>query len=435
MGIREQLHEAFDGQDFSNDALLARVVTQLDSSRRADSHQWAAAIAVILTITLVATLLVARAARDASHGAPTPSGQISKCLLTHTTTPSSGGHGSITEYPVPADLDPLVDITRGPDGSLWLGGYATNAPNAMIVKLTTSGVFTEYRVPTANTFIGGITTGPDGNIWFTETHLDPGGPASGPRHGNVAKVAKLTTSGTFTEYSVPGSAAELGGIITGADCNLWVIDSGANEVLKVSTSGSLTEYATPSALSHPEAITAGPDGAVWFTESSAAKVARVTTSGHITEFPLPTTGDSFQYWPSGLTAGPDGNLWLTEKGNWLGGGPGRVARLSTSGVFSAYDIPTTKVAPGLHLLREAGPSTIAAGPDGNLWFSVSWNLDSVTTAGVFSQYIVPAPDGHFGSVYQMTAGPDGAVWFTGRDITNDRPLVGKVVFKAASSSS
>lgn len=435
MGIREQLHEAFDGQDFSNDTLLARVATQLDSSRRADSHQWAAAIAVMLTVTLIATLLVARAARDRSHGAPTPSGQISKCLPTHNTSPSSGGQGSITEYPVPADLAYLSDITGGPDGSLWLAGQATNAPNAMIVKLTTSGAFTEYRVPTANTDIGGITTGPDGNIWFTETHLYPGGPASGPRHVNVAKVAKLTTSGTFTEYSIPGSVAELGRITTGADCNLWVIDSGANEVLKVSTSGSLTEYAIPSALSQPEAITAGPDGALWFTEQAAAKVARLTTSGHITEFPLLATGDTSEYRPSGIAAGPDGNLWLTEESTWQpGGGSGRVARLSTSGVFSAYGVPTTKVAPGLPLLRDTGPSNITAGPDGNLWFSVLWNLDSVTTAGVFSQYIVPAPDGHFSNVYSMTAGPDGAVWFTGRDITNGRPLVGKVVVKAASSS-
>ncbi|HVD46627.1 MAG TPA: hypothetical protein VNG70_05025 [Candidatus Limnocylindria bacterium] len=432
MGIREQLHDAFDGQDFSNDALLARVATQLDSSRRANSHQWAAAIAVMLTITLVATLLVARAARDRSHGAPTPSGRISQCLPAHNTSPTPGVRGSITEYPVPADLRYLSDITAGPDGSLWLIGQGTNAPNGMIVKLTTSGAFTEYPVPSANTYLGGITTGPDGNIWFTETYI--GGPASEPPQVNVGKVAKLTTSGKFTEYRVPGTVAELGGITTGADCNLWVTDSGSNEILKVSTSGSVTEYAIPSADSQPETITPGPDGALWFTEYSAAKVARVTTSGHITEFPLPAKGDSFAYRPGGLASGPDGNLWVTEVGTWPGGGPGQVARLSTSGVFTTYVVPATKLAPGLSLLRDTGPGKITAGPDGNLWFSVLWNLDSVTTAGVFTQYIAPAPDGHFSNVYSMTAGPDGAVWFTGRDITNGRPLVGKVVVKAASSS-
>jgi virginiamycin B lyase len=432
MGIREQLHDAFDGQDFSNDALLARVATQLDSSRRADRPQWAAAIAVMLTITLVATLLVARAARDRSHGAPTQSGGITECLPTHNTRPSSGVHGSITEYPVPSDLTYLADITAGPDGSLWLIGQATNPPNSVIVKLTTSGAFTEYPVPSANSHLGGITTGPDGSIWFTETYI--GGPASEPPQVNVGKVAKLTTSGKFTEYRVPGTVAELGGITTGADCNLWVTDSGSNEILKVSTSGSITEYAIPSADSQPQAITAGPDGALWFTEYYAAKVARITTSGHITEFPLPAAGDSFGYRPSGLASGPDGNLWVTEVGTWPGGGPGQVARLSTSGVFTAYGVPTTKLAPGLSLWRDMGPQTITAGPDGNLWFSVLWNLDSVTTAGVFSQYIVTAPNGKVSEVYSMTAGPDGAVWFTGGDSTNPRPLVGKVVVKAAASS-
>src|SRR6266566_536172 len=103
MGIRDELHAAFDGQAFSGEALLARVAVQLDASPRARNHHWATAIAVLLTITLVATLLVVRAERG-SRGAQNQGGPINKCLPAHKTSPSGEGHRSITEYTVPADL-------------------------------------------------------------------------------------------------------------------------------------------------------------------------------------------------------------------------------------------------------------------------------------------------------------------------------------------
>jgi hypothetical protein len=37
-----------------------------------------------------------------------------------------------------------------------------------IARVTTSGVFTEYEVPTAFGNPPGIAVGPDANIWFTE---------------------------------------------------------------------------------------------------------------------------------------------------------------------------------------------------------------------------------------------------------------------------
>ena len=446
MGIREELHDALDGQAFSSEAILARVATQLDSSRRTHNDRLAVAIAVMLTVALVATLFAARAVRDANHEAPNSVGAASKCVPDLKRSSISGGRPHITEYAVPADLTGLGSITAGADGNLWLVGYAGVAPNILIVKLTTSGTFAEYRVPTANTYIGGITAGPDGNLWFTQNPLaTSAAPASGarqsrPGHVDTAKVVRLTTSGSFTEYAVPTIGDKLGGITTGPDCNLWVADSGANAIMKMTTSGNVTEYAIPSPDSYPSAITAGPDGALWFTEAGkgkigeTGKVGRVTILGAITEFPLPPSGSSWGYRPTGIAAGPDGNLWITEYGNWPGGGPGRVAKLTTSGAFTEYNVPTTKLAPGLSLMRDMGPNYLAAGPDGKLWFSNFWNLDSVTTKGIFSQYVIPAPEGHFSQVYAIAAGPDGALWFTGSILfdesnsTTQRPLVGKMTF-------
>ena len=69
--------------------------------------------------------------------------------------------------------------------------------------------------------------------------------------------------------------------------------------------------------------------------------------GGITEFPVPTTGSQ----PSSITAGPDGNLWFTENAN-------RIGRITTSGVATEYPIPTPQSYPG----------GITSGPDANVWF-------------------------------------------------------------------
>jgi virginiamycin B lyase len=54
-------------------------------------------------------------------------------------------------------------------------------------------------------------------------------------------------------------------------------------------------------------------------------------------------------------------------------------------------------------------SGITAGPDGALWFTeFHWKIVRVTTDGVFTEYPVPT-GGHPESI---TAGPDGALWFT-----------------------
>lgn len=62
-------------------------------------------------------------------------------------------------------------------------------------------------------------------------------------------------------------------------------------------------------------------------------------------------------------------------------------------------------------------NSMTAGPDGALWFTES-NTDStvnkigrVTTAGVFTEYPVPQSSGFQGMSYAITPGPDGNLWF------------------------
>jgi len=53
------------------------------------------------------------------------------------------------------------------------------------------------------------------------------------------------------------------------------------------------------------------------------------------------------------------------------------------------------------------PQGITAGPDGALWFTKDRGIGRITTAGVITEYptVNTAPT-------QITAGPDGELWFT-----------------------
>ena len=68
---------------------------------------------------------------------------------------------------------------------------------------------------------------------------------------------------------------------------------------------------------------------------------------------VPNTG--LQNTPWAIAAGPDGNLWFTE----YGGGVGKIGRITTTGAITEYATPTAL----------SGPWAIAAGPDGNMWFT------------------------------------------------------------------
>jgi streptogramin lyase len=124
----------------------------------------------------------------------------------------------------------------------------------------------------------------------------------------------------------------------------------------------------------------------------ATGLAGIARGQVITEFPVPTANSL----PNGIAAGPDGNLWFTEQsGNKIG-------RITTASVFTEFTVPTVN----------SSPYGIAAGPDGNLWFTESNNggnkIGKVTTAGVFTEFTIPTVDSRPNGI---AAGPDGNVWF------------------------
>jgi sugar lactone lactonase YvrE len=222
-----------------------------------------------------------------------------------------------------------------------------------VAKVTTSGVVTEYTIPTANSGPLGIAEGPDGNMWFTE--------------GSANRVANVTIAGVFTEYVVPRADSGPYGIAAGPDGNIWFTESGTyvqgtevftGAVAKVTTSGVFNEYIVPTPSAVPQDIAAGPDGNLWFTETAAYKIGKVTTSGVFTEYEAGAANESAPpalraSSPLGIAAGPDRNLWFVDLTS------DKVGKITPLGVVTKYAIPTAN----------STPLGIAAGPDRSLWFT------------------------------------------------------------------
>jgi len=111
----------------------------------------------------------------------------------------------------------------------------------------------------------------------------------------------------------------------------------------------------------------------------------------IAEYALPAQNDG----PTGIAAGADGALWFTAEGT------NKIGRITIGGSVKEFPVPTPISA----------PVGIAAGPDGALWFTelVGDQLGRITTSGALSEYSLPTKDAQ---PQGIAAGPDGAVWFT-----------------------
>jgi len=114
----------------------------------------------------------------------------------------------------------------------------------------------------------------------------------------------------------------------------------------------------------------------------------------IEEFPVPTPGSSPQF----IAAGPDGNLWFTESS------ADRIGRISPGGVIVEFPLPSSG----------SEPWRITTGPDGALWFTelLGNRIGRISVEGQISEFSIPTPKS---LPFGIVAGPDGALWFTERE--------------------
>lgn len=131
--------------------------------------------------------------------------------------------------------------------------------------------------------------------------------------------------------------------------------------------------------------------------AAAVGLAGNARSQTFTEFVIPTGTNA----PLGIAAGPDGNMWFTENPFSLGGrGPNdsRIGRITPAGVITEFALPGSG--------RLSGP--IVAGADGALWFGEDGKIGRITTAGAITELTLPIVSS---TILGIAAGPDGNLWF------------------------
>ena len=312
------------------------------------------------------------------------------CVVSAATT-------TLTEFSLPANSQP-GQITVGPDGNLWFTVSGGNGNK--IGRITPAGVITQFSVPTVNGVPAGITAGPDGNLWFTENGVG----------GN--KIGRITLAGVITEFNVPTANGFPAGITAGPDGNLWFTELAGKKIGRITPAGEISEFSLPTANFEPVGITAGPDGNLWFIERSgsfvdppvnAGMIGQITPAGVIREFSLPT---AHTLPTGGITAGADGNLWFAETTVGFGLVVFKIGQITPAGVIREFTI----------LINSGFGGDVTVGPDGNLWSNLVPNnpldgfITRMTSAGVITQFATP-PTSRC-CLRAITAGPDGALWFT-----------------------
>jgi streptogramin lyase len=264
--------------------------------------------------------------------------------------------GVITQFDLPAIVGGPSSITSGPDGNIWITTNALGQGRQdWIVRLGRDGAVTQFPAGAGSgdfsTGPQGITPGPDGNLWFTEFWAN--------------RIGRMTPVGALTEFPIPTVESGPRGIVAGRDGNLWFVESHFNHtgVARITTAGVVTEYSLGgSALDQlqPTDIVAGQDGNLWLNQTHPSapqgEIVRVTPDGTLKVFAMPKGTR-----PSGMASGPDGNIWFTD---WS---ENRIGRMSPAGTLRQFPL----------LRRLAQPVGIVAGPGGRMWFTEASRIASI----------------------------------------------------------
>lgn len=205
-----------------------------------------------------------------------------------------------------------------------------------------------------------------------------------------------------------------------ADGDVWVTTA-SEDLIRVSaapaTRGAMTFFAVPdfpgiTKFHGTGGVARGPDGNLWIAEDNIPRAGRFTPAGVFSESPLTPYPALKIGGARDVVRGPDGAMWFTRAYGAM------ITRVTTAGVETDFPLPGTDSI-GVAL------QSLVSGPGRKLWFIRSGQdaIGSITTSGAVEMF--PTPKG-IAFTSDLTAGPDGAIWFTARTNKSERGLVGRL---------
>lgn len=155
----------------------------------------------------------------------------------------------------------LTGIAAGSDGRIWLTDTYYKRVDAQGTTVTPgSSSYNVVPVTGSISYLGSLASGPGGDLWM--------------RADNTVYKFKI---GVGLSAYTPPAGAPMSIPIAGPDGASWFRSSG-DKMGRISSSGSVTEYTVPgSSVSGLGNLTAGPDNAIWFSylESGVRKMGRL----------------------------------------------------------------------------------------------------------------------------------------------------------------
>ena len=175
--------------------------------------------------------------------------------------------GKITEYPTTnLDLSSTDNMMKGSDGDVWFIA-ADSDGNSEIARVTIAGKVTAFPLSASP---NDLTIGPDGNVWLASS----------------GEIDKVSADGTVQSFTIP-TGDDASAITTGPDGALWFALDGNNQIGRMTTAGTFSEYSLPEpgttdgSTVSIGALTTGPDGNLWFTDDSTPQVGLINFSGQL----------------------------------------------------------------------------------------------------------------------------------------------------------
>ena len=199
-------------------------------------------------------------------------------------------------------------------------------------------------------------------------------------------------------------------VAAGPDGDIWTSD-GSRRIYQSTIKGKIKAFDVPGAGAGSliATVTAGPAGgnSVWFANVTTQSVGRVTVGAPptITVFPVPQYSPPANAQPAAIAAGPDGNMWFTDRASaYLGDITPLIGTISQFPIAPS----STRLAQGVVVL-----------PNGELWFVEAGlaklamvQISSLQLGSVNPLTEIQPPSAQTNDMRNIAASPDGNIWFT-----------------------